>query len=85
MTNPTKSKPCPICGNQCTVAPDGKSGFCETKYQKWREEMVPVSETKPGPIQHSELPDFLLDMIRWTYKIVGNYLHPTLEQPEWKR
>jgi hypothetical protein len=76
------SNPCPVCGKDCSVAADGKSGYCETMNQNWHEEMVPVSELKPGPIQHAELPDFLLDLIRWTYKVVGLYVQPTLEQWE---
>jgi hypothetical protein len=76
------SNPCPICGKTCTVAADGKSGHCNTMNQSWHREMVPVSELKPGPIQHANLPDFLLDLIRWTYKVVGHYIQPTLEQWE---
>jgi hypothetical protein len=37
---------------------------------------------KPGPIQHRDVPPFLLDIMQWTYKIVGHYVQPTLEQWE---
>jgi hypothetical protein len=41
-----------------------------------------LKDVKPGPIRHKQVPDFLLDMMRWSYKIVGRFIVPTLEQWE---
>jgi hypothetical protein len=35
-----------------------------------------------GPIRHPELSPFLLGIIGWTYRVVGRYVRPTLEQWE---
>jgi hypothetical protein len=77
-----RTRRCPICGKLCRVAADGKSGYCKSTKKNWERKKVPVSEIKPGPIRHAELPDFLLGVIRWTYSIVGHYIQPTLEQWE---
>jgi hypothetical protein len=78
----TRTKRCPLCGKICRVAVDGKSGYCETKKKHWKTEMVRLDKLQPGPIQHPTLPDSLLDIIRWTYDVVGHYVQPTLEQWE---
>jgi len=80
-----KTRRCPICGNLCRVAADGQSGYCKSTKKRWEKKEIPVSELKklePGPILHSELPEFLLGVIRWTYSIVGRYVQPSLEQWE---
>src|SRR5262245_11948401 len=79
---------CPICGkavglfrNGCTIHADGASGRCKER-GAWEKRKVRLDEIKQGPIRHQELPSFLLDIIRWTYEVVGRYLKPTLEQWE---
>lgn len=73
---------CPICGKTCRVAADGRSGHCETQKKSWRIEKVDPKGIGPGRVRHPELPRLLLDMIRWNHRVVGRYLHPTLEQWE---
>lgn len=76
---------CPICYNMCSVAADGKSGYCRSMKKRWKKELLTETELKklkPGPIQHEELPGFLLDIMRWTFKITGRFIVPTLEQWE---
>jgi len=41
-----------------------------------------LKKARPGPVQHPELPRALLDQARWSYRVVGHYLLPTLEQWE---
>jgi hypothetical protein len=43
---------------------------------------IKLSELKPGPIQHEQLPKLHLDILHWTFRIVGHYIQPTLEQWE---
>src|SRR5262249_50890446 len=76
------SKRCPICKKICIVATSGKKGYCKTMRKHWEKRVVSPSEIGPGRIQHPELPTLLLDIIRWTYKVVGHYVQPTLEQWE---
>ena len=78
----SRMRQCPICGNVCRVAADGRSGYCERLNKPWTKETIPLSEVQPGPIVHPTLPAFLLGIIRWTYLIVGRYIQPTLEQWE---
>jgi len=75
---------CPLCGKGCRVAPDGKSGYCKT-LGRWEKKMVSAAELRDmveGPIQHQELDPFDLSLAHWSYKVVGHYLYPTLEQWE---
>src|SRR5262245_19563794 len=74
-----KNRTCPMCGKLCRVATDGKSGFCKTNRKRWRREMLSLKDLKPGPIQHRNVDPFLLDIMGWTYKIVGRYSQPTRE------
>ena len=77
-----KKKRCPIREKTCSIASDGQSGFCKTTKQQWQVRMLRKCDIAPGVIQHTELPDYLLDLIRWTYTVVGRYVRPTLEQWE---
>jgi hypothetical protein len=67
------------------VLPGGRKGFCATfgpTGGKWEKTKVKLGQLQPGPILHKTLPECLLDIIRWTYKVVGRYIQPTLEQWE---
>jgi hypothetical protein len=67
---------------KCRITADGRSGYCQTDKRAWEKKKVPVAEIGPGRIQHPHLPDFFLDIMRWTYRVVGRYIQPTLEQWE---
>jgi len=43
--------------------------------------MVPTNELRKGPVRH-ELDGFMVDVARWSYKVVGHYVARTLE--EWE-
>jgi hypothetical protein len=69
------------------VAKDGKSGYCKTQKKRWQQELLTPAAAKKlklelGPIMHKEVPRLLLDVMRWTYSIVGRHMYPTLEQWE---
>lgn len=64
-------KTCPICNRRCSAAKGNAEGFC-----------FKIKSFRPGPIRHPELPQYLLAMIQWSYKIVGRYLWLTLEDWE---
>jgi hypothetical protein len=78
------NKSCPVCGdaNICEIDADGQSGYCNTKGKKWKFQQVKPSDLKPGPIRHQELPEFLLDIMRWTFEVIGHYVVATSEQWE---
>ena len=74
---------CPLCHKTtCRIALSGKSGYCHSRRKHWRADRAKRSKAKPGPVRHENLPQCLLDMMRWTFKIVGHYIVPTLEQWE---
>jgi hypothetical protein len=78
------NKSCPLCGKTktCEIDADGQSGYCNTEGKKWEFQLAKVSDLKPGPIRHQELPEFLLDIMQWSFKVIGHYVVATLEQWE---
>src|SRR5262249_1959648 len=79
-----KRSPCPVCGGTaCRVGE--QAGYCRVKRSRWERKLMSPEEMRkaqPGPIPPATLSQFLLDLMRWTYKVVGRYLYPTLEQWE---
>jgi hypothetical protein len=77
---------CPICGGRCNVARNGQSGYCKTGKKKWERRLAsfPADAAKfvPGKLRTENIPEFLLDMMRWSYSVVGRFSVPTLEQWE---
>ena len=41
-----------------------------------------VAQLQEGPIRHESLPAELQEAVEWSFKVVGHYVHPTLEQWE---
>lgn len=41
-----------------------------------------VAELREGPIRHESLPAELQEAVEWSFKVVGHYVHLTLEQWE---
>jgi len=79
-----REKTCPVCEKKCLVSNDNQSGICRTK-GRWERKLVSregIAKLKAGPIQHQAIPDGLEPAVEWTYRIVGHYLYPTLEQWE---
>jgi hypothetical protein len=80
---------CPLCRRpytkskrECYASADGSKGFCKKLRKEWKRETVKVADLKSGPIRHRSLSGLEQGLARWSFKIVGHYLHPTLEQWE---
>jgi hypothetical protein len=74
-----------MCGNLCRVSADGTKGYCRVGKKRWKRQLASPDELrrmKPSAPRDLQLDQDHLEVIRWTYAVVGHYVHPTLEQWE---
>jgi hypothetical protein len=70
-----------ICTSKRMInTPDGKRMLGGV--HSYRTIELEPADIVPGPLQHKSIPERLTDIVRWTYEVVGRYLHSTLEKWE---